>query len=117
MAESEIDFVQYMGLVEDELENVDLIENPVSRKASITSRKSIGSPPSKHDNSEKKDDGVQMEESSKGKIQGRVSVGYFSSGTHGLILILLAIIFPIVEIIGSGSDYWLFIWYVILEYF
>lgn len=116
LAESEIDFVQYMGLVEDPTENIDLIENPVSRTSSISSRKSNGSSHSKHENNEKKDDGVQMEESSKGKIKGSVAWGYFSSGTHWLILISLAVIFPIVEIFASGSDYWLSIWYVILGF-
>lgn len=116
MAESDLDFVQLMGLVEDTIEEtieefIDPSECPMTRKPSISSVKSNGSTHPKHENSMKKDDGVQMEESSKGKIHGSVLWGYFSSGTNRLILILLAVIFPIVEVFGSGSDYWLSIWY------
>lgn len=105
-----------MGLIDDTPEDtieecIDLIESPLTRKLSISSNKTNGLSNSKQENNETKDDGVQMEESSKGKIHGSVLWGYFSSGTHQLILILLACIFPIVEVFGSGADYWLSIWY------
>lgn len=104
-----------MGLVEDTIEEtveefIDPIESSLTRKPSVSSDKSSGSANTEHESNVKKDDGVQMEESSKGKIHGSVLWGYFSSGTHRLVLILLALIFPLVEVFGSGSDYWLSIW-------
>ena len=112
MAESELDFVQYMGLVENSMENIDSDKNLAGRRSSISSSNSNDSSHSKHQNDdEKTDHGVQMEESSKGKIDGSVAWSYFSSGTHWIILILLAVSFPIVDIFASGSDYWLSVWY------
>lgn len=116
LAESKIDYVQFMGMIEDQMETIESIEKPASRKLPISSSKSNSFSHSKCVKNDEKDDGVQMEESSKGKIEGSVAWGYFSAGAHWIVLVLLAVTFPIVDIFASGSDYWMSIWYVNLGF-
>ena len=64
---------------------------------------------SEHKN-EEEDKGVQMEESSKGKVKGSVSLQYFLAGGNWIVLILLIMLLLFVQILASGSDYWVSIW-------
>lgn len=57
------------------------------------------------------DAGLQMEESSKGKVKGSVSLNYFKSGAHWSVVFLLAASFIVVQILASGADYWVSVWY------
>lgn len=59
---------------------------------------------------EERDEGVQMEASSKGKVKGSVPLNYFRSGAHWPILILLLISFAFVQLLASAADYWVSIW-------
>lgn len=105
-----MDFVQFLAPVDEPIDDFDAISMPKSRKISIASNFSNDSFYSDCGNVDEKDDDFQMEESSKGKVKGFIPLRYFLSGTHWFVLILLAITFPIVEIIASSSDYWLSVW-------
>lgn len=59
------------------------------------------------------DHGVQMEETSKGKVKGSVSMAYFTAAVHWSVFILLACSLVFVQMIASGADYWVSVWYVI----
>lgn len=61
-------------------------------------------------NNVEKDKGVQMEESSRGKVKGSVSLGYFKAGAHWPMLLLLAGALIFVQMIASGLDYWVSVW-------
>lgn len=67
---------------------------------------------SKHEDIEEelKDEGVQMEESSKGKVRGSVSAAYFRAGAHWSVLFVLGFLFVFVQVLASGADYWVSIW-------
>lgn len=57
------------------------------------------------------DKGLQMEESSKGKIKGSISWKYYSAGAHWSVLFVLASLFVFVQMFTSGADYWVSVWY------
>lgn len=59
---------------------------------------------------DEKDEGLQMEESSKGKVKGSVTWSYFNVGAHWSVLILLVSLFIIVQVFVSGADYWVSVW-------
>lgn len=98
------------------MEDFDANNAPNTRKTSVASNFSADSFYSDcgNVNVNEKSNGLQMEESSKGKVRGSVPLRYFLSGAHWFVLILLAILFPVVDIFASGSDYWLSIWYASL---
>lgn len=75
----------------------------------MTSKKSGKDGSVAGDNAEK-DDGVAMEDSSKGKVKGSIAGGYFAAGAHWTLLLLLAFTFVIVQLLASGADYWVSIW-------
>lgn len=52
-----------------------------------------------------------MEETSKGKVKGSVSASYFKAGAHWSVLFVIALLFICVQILGSGADYWVSVWY------
>lgn len=56
------------------------------------------------------DKGVQMEESSEGKIEGSVSLDYFLAGANRFALTILAILLILVQMLASGADYWVSVW-------
>lgn len=92
------------------MESVELFETPSSRKSSISSRKSNDTFYSTHEHVDEKDNAAQMEESSKGKVKGSVVWRYSTAGANWSILILLTVLFPIVDIFATGSDYWMSVW-------
>lgn len=91
-------------------EDFDAINMSKSRKLSVASNFSDHSFYSDCVNIDEAKRGAQMEESSKGKVKGSVPLRYFLAGVHWFILIWLAIIFPVVDIFTSGSDYWMSVW-------
>lgn len=60
-----------------------------------------------------KDAGLEMEKSSKGKVEGSVSWTYFTAGAHPCLLIFMALLFLFVQTFVSGTDYWISMWWVI----
>lgn len=110
LAKSGVDFVQFLAPTEEPMEDFDANDTPKTRTISIASNFSTDSFYLDGGNTNEKDNGLQMEESSKGKVKGSVPLRYFLSGTNWFVLVLLAIVFPVVDIIASSSDYWLSIW-------
>lgn len=90
----------------------------MSRQSS--SRSSIGSLSSLRSSSDgsvihdekplQKDEGVQMEASSKGTVKGSIPGNYFSAGAHWSVLLIIGIGFIIVQVLASAADYWVSIW-------
>lgn len=56
------------------------------------------------------DKGVQMEESSRGKFKGSVSLNYYLAGANWFALSMLVILMVFVQILASGADYWVSVW-------
>lgn len=57
-----------------------------------------------------KDVGVPMEDSSKGKIKGSLSIKYFKAGTHWCVLLILFISFVFVEFLATAADHFVLLW-------
>lgn len=57
-----------------------------------------------------KDIGVPMEDSSKGKIKGSLSIKYFKAGSHWCVLLILFISFLFVEFLATSVDHFVLIW-------
>ncbi|XP_055304324.1 ATP-binding cassette subfamily C member 4-like [Sitodiplosis mosellana] len=55
-------------------------------------------------------EGVAMEASSKGKVDGSISLNYFRAGAHWSVLIVVGVLFLIVQLLASAADYWVSIW-------
>lgn len=104
LAQSGIDFAKLVGIIEENS------EQSKSRKASILSTSS-----NQDENQEDlklltRVEGVQMEETSKGKVKGSISAEYFRAGANWFVLCILAISFVFVQILASGADYWVSVW-------
>lgn len=112
LAKSGVDFAKLVGTVEKDDEKEDSPDKSLSRQTSSrSSTGSLSSLKSSNDGSVvEKDDGVQMEASSKGKVKGSIAGNYFAAGTHWSILVILGIAFIIVQLLASGADYWVSIW-------
>lgn len=112
LAKSGVDFAKLVGTVEKDDEKEDSPDKSLSRQTSSrSSTGSLSSLKSSNDGSVvEKDDGVQMEASSKGKVKGSIAGNYFAAGTHWSILVILGISFIIVQLLASGADYWVSIW-------
>lgn len=111
MMKSGIDFAKLIGGSTDKTAAVQL-----SRQSSIASVVSDQSSTTDGENDDgnvrEKDEGLKMEETSKGKVKGSIAWNYFSAGAHWMVLITLAFSFIIVQAFVSGADYWVFVWYV-----
>lgn len=112
LARSGVDFAKLVGTVEKDDEKEDSPDKSLSRQTSSrSSTGSLSSLKSSNDGSVvEKDEGVQMEASSKGKVKGSIAGNYFAAGTHWSILVILGISFIIVQLLASGADYWVSIW-------
>lgn len=85
------------------------------RKLSIrSSNTSITSHRSSNDGSiddyEKNNEGVQMEDSSRGKVKGSISINYFTAGANWCVLFLLISAFVVAQLVASAADFWVSIW-------
>lgn len=117
-----MDFAQLVGTI-DKAENEENPEKSMSRQvsrrsstrssSSLSLNGSIGGSLIDGDTNameERRDDGIQMEASSKGKVKGSVPLIYFMSGAHWSILILVLISFVFVQFLASSADYWVSVW-------
>lgn len=112
---SGVDFVQFVGLAKDFNEETEApSKQQISRKSSIASTNvsctsnSVSEASNEIDVTE--DKGIEMEESSKGKVKGSVYLHYFTAGAHWSILVALAFSFLFVQVLASGADYWVSVW-------
>lgn len=118
-----MDFAQLVGTM-DKAENEDnpekLMSRQVSRRSSTRSVSNLSLNGSIAGSlidgetdaavEEERDEGVQMEASSKGKVKGSVPLNYFKSSAHWSILIILLISFGFVQFLASAADYWVSLW-------
>lgn len=56
------------------------------------------------------DKDLQMKESSRGKVEGSVSLDYFLAGARRRVLIFLVLFLVISQMLASCVDYWASIW-------
>lgn len=114
LIKSGVDFSKYFGSDEDPDDSEEMENQPKLRKMSTVS--SISSGTSNFGSEifrgigELEDKGVQMEESSKGKVNGSISLRYFTSGAHWSVIFILACSCLVTQILASFSDYWLSVW-------
>lgn len=86
-----------------------------SKSISIRSMSTSSSKASLHvavdDNlQEEKEQGIGLEESSKGKVKGSVTANYFRAGANWFGLSLLLVFFIVSQLCASAADYWVSIW-------
>lgn len=112
--DSGVDFVKLVGLVEPQQDNEDQ-EMPYRRKSAISTRSRSSalnnSDSENEDENIEIDYGVQIEDSSKGKIKGSISMNYFKAGANTLTISVLLFSFLFVQFLASTADYWVSIWY------
>lgn len=112
---SGVDFVELVGIVETphEYDN----QEQLHRRKSTTSTKSKCSRALSSFEMENEDEhiatdpGVQIEASSKGKVEGSMTMNYLKAGANSLTLIILLFSFIFVQFLASTVDYWVSIWY------
>lgn len=101
MVNSGVDFAKLIGTEETHHEKFHVKSRTVSMS-------------SEFDDDNEEDDGrtegVEMEASSKGKVNGSVSLHYFRAGAHWSILVVVGILFLGVQLLASAADYWVSIW-------
>lgn len=108
------DFVELVGIAETEaVEQIGSFDRRVSESSSIQSLSSNSSAEQNSKNvndNGQKDEGVQLEASSKGKVEGSISLHYFQAGANWPILLGMAFLFIFVQFIASAVDYWVSVW-------
>lgn len=58
----------------------------------------------------KNDDGVQLEISSKGKVEGSLLLNYFRAGVSWPTVIIMIFAFCFVQFLASTADYFVSVW-------
>lgn len=114
LSRSGVDFAKLVGTEENE-ENSEKFGRQLSRRSSTRSASSasLSSDGSEIDDEEDQNEdqkGLEMESSSKGKVKGSVTAGYFKAGAHWSILFVLGISFLVVQMLASAADYWVSVW-------
>lgn len=79
-----------------------------SSNSSLSSSGSLNAP--KSDDIEKKDLGIGLEASSKGKVKGSLTVNYFRAGASWPTLFIVLFSFVFVQCLASSVDYWVSVW-------
>lgn len=116
MAQSGVDFAKLVGIKEQPTNEENTEFGNRSRKSSILSiisgKSSISEFEQFNENMEDEDidEGIQMEESSRGKVKGSISAAYFKAGAHWTALFVLAFSFIFVQVLASAADYWVSVW-------
>lgn len=116
LSKSGVDFAKLIGIVENSEGNKsENIDQQMCRQLSIrSSNTSITSHRSSNDGSidecEKNNEGVQMEDSSRGKVKGSISINYFTAGANWCVFFLLISGFVVAQLVASGADFWVSIW-------
>lgn len=59
---------------------------------------------------EREEEGIGLEESSKGKVKGSVTASYFRAGANWFGISLVFIFFIISQVLASAADYWVSVW-------
>lgn len=57
------------------------------------------------------DHGVQMEATSKGQVNGSLTLNYFRAAANWPVLLTLIFSFIFVQLLVSATDYWVSVWY------
>lgn len=105
------DFVELVGIVETEaVEQIGTFDRRVSESSSLSSNSSAEQETKNVNGSGKKDEGVQLEASSKGKVKGSLSLNYFRAGANWVGLLGMAFLFVFVQFLASAVDYWVSVW-------
>ncbi|XP_055302579.1 ATP-binding cassette sub-family C member 4-like isoform X2 [Sitodiplosis mosellana] len=117
LANSGVDFAKLVGTNEiDNEEGPEKFKRQMSRQTSTRSASSISLNSSADgfefddEEDEGKTKGVEMEDSSKGKVKGSIAYNYFRAGSHWSILFVLGVLFLVVQLLASAADYWVSIW-------
>lgn len=107
MASVRDDFAQMIGLSEHQE-----LQRKLSATSSASSAVSESEPKLQIESAQRieEDKGVLMEESSKGKFKGSVSLNYYLAGANWLALSLLVALLVFVQALASGADYWVSVW-------
>lgn len=127
LAQSGIDFIKLVGtevLQGTEMKSERTVKKSISRQfsartISLTSARSVGSfilDDIESDTESQVDDEIvaQLESSSKGKVNGSISINYFTAGAHWSVLGIILATFFVVQILASFTDYWVSFWYALL---
>lgn len=61
------------------------------------------------------DEGVAIEASSKGTVNGSLYLNYFRAGASWFTFFILGCSFMLVQFLTSASDYWISVWYDLLS--
>lgn len=126
LSKSGVDFAALIETNDESDENDENPDRPVSRQVSrqMSSRssnkslRSMSTSSSKaslrslgdENKQEEKEQGIGMEESSKGKVKGSISANYFRAGANWFGLFVLLVFFIISQILASAADYWVSVW-------
>lgn len=87
--------------------NESIFSRPLSQSSSKLS--SIGSSDASL-NKENTHDGVGMEASSRGKINGSIALHYFRAGANWLGIIVVSTLFVLAQVVASTTDCWVSFW-------
>ncbi|EAT42552.1 AAEL005937-PA [Aedes aegypti] len=129
LSQNGIDFVELLEKFEEEAgdgESSIMTSDKRSRRGSRASSRSIASSQrslddltedEQHEKEEKDKSKTpeadqNMEQSSKGTVQGSVLINYVRCGANPVILFALLILFLGTQLAASGADFWVAFWYV-----
>lgn len=96
-------------------ESFDLNNESISRTSSIRSvstnpdGQNVVESEEENDHS-KKNEGMALEASSKGKVKGSLTLNYFRAGDHWSVLLIVLFSFLLVQFLASVTDYWVSVW-------
>lgn len=119
LSDSGVDLVNLIGTVETSIKKEKQIGNPRSKLLRSISYESVSSLPTDlndyiDDEEDFEMDGmeeaVQMEASSKGKVDGFILLEYFKAGAQWPDFLLIIVLFIFTQFLASGSDYWISYW-------
>lgn len=116
---SQIDFAELVGVVEipDLIENDETFDRRISHISSIGSVSLAPSIDLENMNVTEFDEGIQLEDSSKGKVKGSLIMSYFRAGGNWLVLCILIFLFVFAQFLASAVDYWVSYWQVVFSFF
>lgn len=108
------DFAEFVGMTEPDVkENLEPFSRRISESSSTrsVSSTSLNSWKNQEANGNiEKDEGVQLEASSKGQVQGSIIANYFKAGAHWMVIVVLLFSFSFVQFLASATDYWVSVW-------
>lgn len=111
-----MDFIELVGIAKPNEENSDNFnrQNSEAFSSRSSSSSTLGCSENRgtidESGNQKKDEGVQLEASSKGKVKGSIFMNYFKAGVPWPVFIVLLFLFVFVQFLGSAVDYWVSVW-------